>query len=473
MKKLVDFHTLRQQLQQGQATCQEVVGQCLTNIEQGKALNAFINVYAEEARQRAAALDKQYQINEQQALAGLVVGIKDLLCYKDHPVQAASDMLKGFVSQFTATAVQRLLDQGATIIGHQNCDQFGMGSSNENSAFGPVHNAIDTTRVPGGSSGGSAVAVQAHMCHVSLGTDTGGSVRQPAAFCGLVGLKPTYARISRHGVIAYASSFDTIGIMAQTVQDCATVLGAIAGADDFDSTVSHQPVPDYVAQLQHAGQAKVAYFSTVIAHDGLQPEIQAHTQAKLDALRRAGHQVDPVDFPLLKYALPVYHILANAEASANLARFDGVRYGHRQAAHTTLDDMYAKTRAQGFGAEVQRRILAGTFVLSADHYDAWYVQAQRVRRLIKEKLEAILTNYDFIVLPTTSTTAFELGQNTQDPIAMYLADLYTVVASIAGVPAISIPNGVDHQGLPIGLQIVAPAFEESRLLAFAQYLMAL
>lgn len=470
MKPLVDFYTLRTQLQRGETTCQEVVAQCLHNIDLGDELNAFLNVYAEEAQQQAAVLDGQLADGHAQPLAGLVVGIKDLLCYKDHPVQAASKILTGFVSQLTATAVQRLLDQGAVVIGHQNCDQFGMGSSNENSAFGPVHNAIDPTRVPGGSSGGSAVGVQAHMCHVSLGTDTGGSVRQPAAFCGLVGLKPTYGRISRHGLIAYASSFDTIGILSQTVQDCATVLGVIAGADELDSTVSDRPVPDYAAQLHFSGRAKVAYFSTVLDHPGLQPEIKKQTEDKLDALRHAGHQVEAVDFPLLEYALPTYHILANAEASANLARFDGVRYGCRSTESSTLEEMYVKTRTQGFGAEVQRRILTGTFVLSADQYDAWYVKAQRVRRLIKEKLEAILAAYDFIVLPTTPTTAFKLGENAQDPIAMYLADLYTVTASIAGVPAISIPNGVDKQGLPIGLQIVGPAFGEAPLLAFAQYL---
>jgi aspartyl-tRNA(Asn)/glutamyl-tRNA(Gln) amidotransferase subunit A len=467
------FDQLQASLQQGTTSCKAVVEQLLSNIAQGAHLNAFLRTYAEEAKQQAEAIDRKRQVAPLSPLAGMVVGLKDLLCYQDHPVQAASKMLEGFVSQFSATAVQRLVDEDVIIIGHQNCDQFGMGSSNENSAFGPVHNALDITRVAGGSSGGSAVAVQAHMCHVSLGTDTGGSVRQPAAFCGLVGLKPTYGRISRHGLIAYASSFDTIGILSTTIQDCAAVLGVIAGPDAFDSTVSHQPVPTYTAQLQFNGKAKVAYFSTALAHPGLQPAILANTQATLDALRREGHRVEAIDFPLLAYALPTYYILVNAEASSNLARFDGVRYGYRSPESATVSAMYCKTRTQGFGQEVQRRILAGTFVLSADYYEAWYVKAQQVRRLIKEKLEAIFATYDFIVLPTTPTTAFKIGEHTQDPLAMYLADLYTVPASIAGVPAISIPNGTDENGLPIGLQVMAPAFGEAKLLAFAEYLTAL
>jgi aspartyl-tRNA(Asn)/glutamyl-tRNA(Gln) amidotransferase subunit A len=457
-------------LQQGRITCRAIVDQCLQNITQGAHLNAFLRTYAEEAKQQATAIDQKHLATHLPGLAGMIVGLKDLLSYKDHPIQAASNILKDFVSQFSATAVQRLVDKHAIIIGHQNCDQFGMGSSNENSAFGPVHNALDVTRVPGGSSGGSAVAVQAHMCHVSLGTDTGGSVRQPAAFCGLVGLKPTYSRISRHGLVAYASSFDTVGVFSKTIQACAAVLEIIAGPDEFDSTVSHRPVPAYTAQLQFDGKAKIAYLPITLEHSGLQPAIRTQTQVALDKLRQAGHQVEAVDFPFLAYALPTYYILVNAEASSNLARFDGVRYGYRSTEDATLADMYCKTRTRGFGQEVQRRILTGTFVLSADYYDAWYVKAQQVRRLIKEKLEAILTAHDFIILPTTPTTAFKIGTRIQDPLTMYLGDLYTVLASLAGVPAISIPNGTDEKDLPIGLQVIAPAFEEAKLLAFAKYL---
>lgn len=464
---------LHSQLQQGKTTCREVVEQCLRNIEQGAKLNAFLRTYAEEARQRAAAIDQKLSVGDTQKLAGMVVGLKDLLCYQDHPVQASSKILEGFVSPFNATATQRLLDEDAIIIGHQNCDEFGMGSSNENSAFGPVHNALATDRVPGGSSGGSAVAVQAHMCYVSLGTDTGGSVRQPAAFCGIVGLKPTYSRISRHGLIAYASSFDTIGILSQNIRDCASVLEVIAGPDNFDSTVSQQPVPAYTANLQLINKTKVAFLPVALEHPSLQAAIRKRTQATLDALCQAGYQVEAVDFPLLEYALPTYYILANAEASSNLARFDGVRYGYRSPESTTVTDMYYKTRMQGFGEEVKRRILTGTFVLSAGYYDAWYIKAQQVRRLIKEKLESIFATHDFIVLPTTPTTAFEMEKGERDPLAMYLADLYTVPASIAGVPAISIPNGTDEDGLPIGIQIIAPAFGEAQLLAFAQHITTL
>lgn len=449
------------------------MAQCLHNIAQGKQLNAFVRVYADEAVQQATDIDQAYVDAPLPRLASMVVGLKDTLCYQAHPVQAASKILEGFVSQFSATAVQRLVDQRAIIIGHQNCDEFGMGSSNENSVFGPVHNALDTTRVPGGSSGGSAVAVQAHMCHVSLGTDTGGSVRQPAAFCGLVGLKPTYGRISRHGLIAYASSFDTIGILASSIYDCALVLEIIAGPDTWDSTVAHYPVPSYTTALHTVSKAKIAYLPETLTHPGLQPAIRVQTQATLDELRQQGHQVAPVAFPLLAHVLPTYYVLVNSEASSNLARFDGVRYGYRSAESSTVASMYRKTRTQGFGLEVQRRILTGTFVLSADYYDAWYVKAQQARRLIKERVEAIFSDYDFIVLPTTPTTAFKLGMHTQDPLSMYLADLYTVLASLAGVPAISIPNGVDEDNMPIGLQIMAPAFREAQLLAFSQYILAL
>ena len=469
MEELVAFEALKPLLDQGKTTCLEVVEQCLANIASRASLNAFVRTYAEEAKQHARALDKKRVSEPAGALAGMVVGLKDLLCYQDHPLQASSKILEGFVAQFHATATQRLLAHDALIIGHQNCDQFGMGSSNENSAFGSVGNALDPARVSGGSSGGSAVAVQAHMCHASLGTDTGGSVRQPAAFCGIVGLKPTYARISRHGLIAYASSFDTIGILAKTIEECAAVLGVIAGPDAFDSTVSSEPVPAYTTQLTWDKSAKVAYFPETLVHPGLQEEIRTNTWASLEALRQEGHQVDRLSFSLLDYVLPAYYVLVNAEASANLARFDGVRYGHR-ASNSTVEAMYRQTRMEGFGEEVRRRILTGTFVLSADCDDPWYIKAQQVRRLIKEKLEEILTTYDFIVLPTTPTTAFERGAYTQDAVSMYLADLYTVPASIAGLPAISIPNGADQRGLPIGLQVIAPAFGEADLLAFSQYL---
>lgn len=458
---------------QGANACTAAVNHCLDNIERHSHLNAFVHTYPEEARARATALDEKLKAGKAGKLAGFVVGLKDLICYQDHPIQASSKILTGFISQFSATATQRLLDADATIIGHQNCDEFGMGSSNENSAWGPVRNPIDPTRVPGGSSGGSAAAVQAHMCQVSLGTDTGGSVRQPAAFCGIIGLKPTYARISRHGLIGYAPSFDTIGILANHISDCATVLEVIAGPDDFDSTVARHPVPAYTAHLNLNSKVKIAYLPETLAYTGLQEEIRTHTWSIMDALRKEGHSVDKVDFRLLEYALPTYYVLTNAEASANLARFDGVRYGYRHPDATTPEEMYKKTRSEGLGKEVQRRILLGTFVLSASRYEACYIKAQKVRRLIQQQLQAILSTYDFIILPTTPTTAFKLGSHAQDPVDMYWADVYTTLASIAGLPAMSIPNGTDRNNLPIGLQIITKAFGEAQLLSFAQYLLQL
>lgn len=453
--------------------CSNIVQECLDNISRQKDLNAFLRTYPEEALEKAAQVATKLKMQQAGKLAGMVVGIKDLLCYQDHPVQGSSKILEGFISQFSATAIQRLVDEDAIIIGHQNCDEFGMGSSNENSALGPVKNAIDPTRVSGGSSGGSAVAVQANMCHVSLGTDTGGSVRQPAAFCGIVGLKPTYGRISRHGMIAYASSFDTIGILAKDIADCATVLEIIAGPDTFDSTAAPYPAPAYKEHLKFGKKAKIAYLKETLGYQGLQEEIRTHTVAAMEALQEAGHQVEGIDFPLLPYSLPTYYVITNAEASTNLSRLDGVRYGYRSPNAHTLEELYTKTRSEGFGEEVKRRILLGTFVLGANQYEACYIKAQKIRGLIKSKLEAILSDYDFILLPTTPTTAFEIGRNDHDPLAMYWADVYTTLASIAGLPAISIPNGMDEKKLPIGLQIIANSFKEADLLGFANYVMQL
>eukprot|EP01132_Coremiostelium_polycephalum_P000007 gene7-9_t len=422
--KLPSFSSLQDTLQKVPNTCTQVVEQCLHNVTEQQSLNAFVRTYDQEALACAIQVDKKLAQQQAGKLAGMVVGIKDLLCYKDHPVQAGSKILADFTSQFSATCVQRLVDEDVIIVGHQNCDEFGMGSSNENSVFGPVRNAVDPNRVPGGSSGGSAVAVQANMCHIALGTDTGGSVRQPAAFCGIIGFKPTYGRISRHGMIAYASSFDTIGIFAQDIRDCAMALEVIAGADDLDSTASRQPVPAYTDCLKFDKKVKVAYLSEALAYEGLQPEIRMHTLAALDVLKQAGHQVEGVDFPLLEYVLPTYYVLTTAEASANLARLDGVRYGYRSTYATNTEELYTKTRSEGFGKEVQRRILLGAFVLGANHYESCYIQAKKIRRMIKDKLQAILSTYDFIILPTTPSTAFKLGCNTQDPVAMYWADGY-------------------------------------------------
>jgi aspartyl-tRNA(Asn)/glutamyl-tRNA(Gln) amidotransferase subunit A len=443
----------------------------LSNIQKKKHLNVFLSVFEKEALERASFVDSKIKNGTAGKLAGLVVGIKDVLSYRDHPLQASSKILNGFIAQYNATAIQRLLDADAIIIGRQNCDEFAMGSSNENSSFGPVLNEIDPARVPGGSSGGSAVGVMADLCDVSIGSDTGGSVRQPAAFCGVVGLKPTYSRVSRYGLIAYGSSFDCIGIFSKNLFLNALVLETIAGADDYDSTVSHQPVPKYSEAFGQASKKfRVACFRDTIESPALQPEIKKALLHTMDELQQKGHEVIPVDFPLNEYVLPTYYILATAEASSNLSRYDGVRYGYRSAATHDLESLYKKTRAEGFGKEVKRRIMLGTFVLSASYYDAYYTKAQKVRRLIRDGIKNIFSTYDVILLPTTPTTAFKLGEHSSNPVEMYLADLFSVQANVAGVPAISLPCGTDNIGLPIGIQVMADDFEEVKLFQFSEIL---
>ncbi|PJJ54510.1 Asp-tRNA(Asn)/Glu-tRNA(Gln) amidotransferase subunit GatA [Hymenobacter chitinivorans] len=470
MRRFTSLTEVRNELTAGTTTCRQLVEYYLDNIQKKSHLNAFLEVWPEEARAQAEAVDAKLAAGSAGKLAGMVIGLKDVLAYKDHALQSSSHILDGFKSLFTGTAVQRLLDEDAIIIGRQNCDEFAMGASNETSYFGPARNEIDPERVPGGSSGGSAVAVQADLCLASIGSDTGGSVRQPAAFCGVVGFKPTYSRISRYGLVAYASSFDQIGTLTRSVEDAALLLEVMAGPDEFDSTVSQQPVPAYSELLTPAPHYRVGYIRDTMERPGLNPEIKAAVEETLDTLRGQGHVVDAVDFPYLDYIVPSYYILTTAEASSNLSRFDGVKYGYRAPDATDLESLYKKTRAQGFGPEVQRRILLGTFVLSADYYDAYYTKAQRVRRLIKDKTDELLRQYDFLVLPTTPTTAFKIGENQKDALAMYLADIFTVQASLAGVPAISVPAGVDSAGLPIGVQILSGAFREEHLLAFANSL---
>ncbi len=469
--KYVSLKDIQDDISRGQLTCVDVVKGYLENISKKKHLNVFLEVFEEEALAKAKAIDEKFVLGTQGKLAGLVVGIKDLLCYQGHTIQASSKILEGFQSQFSGTAVERLINEDAIIIGRQNCDEFGMGSSNENSSFGPTLNEIDNSRVPGGSSGASAVSVQADLCMVALGSDTGGSVRQPAAFCGVIGLKPTYSRISRHGLIAYASSFDTIGIFSKTIADNARVLEVIAGKDEFDATVSQSQVDRYTEKLDFNKKVKVAYLKETLESEGLAEDIKSNTLAAIDFLKSDGHDVNPVEFPMIKYALPTYYILTTAEASSNLSRYDGVKYGYRSENAEDLLSMYKNSRTEAFGDEVIRRILLGTFVLSANYYDAYYTKAQKVRQLIKEQTESLLENYDFIILPTTPSTAFKIGEKNDDPLNMYLADLFTVQASVAGIPAISIPNGVDKDGLPIGLQIMTKNFNESDLFSFSKYML--
>ncbi|MFT6868424.1 MAG: aspartyl-tRNA(Asn)/glutamyl-tRNA(Gln) amidotransferase subunit A [Cyclobacteriaceae bacterium] len=466
------FHQLRNDIDAGRLTCIDIVTHYLQNIHsRNPELNAFLTVYEQEALDRATEIDKKLATKTAGRLAGMVVGIKDVLCYKDHPLNCGSKILGDFESQFSATCVERLLEEDAIIIGRSNCDEFAMGSSCENSAFGPVRNADNIDRVPGGSSGGAAVSVQADMCAIALGTDTGGSVRQPASFCNVIGFKPTYSRISRHGLASYASTFDTIGIFSNTVEDAALVLEIISGEDEHDSTVSLEKVLPYSSLLSFDGKVKIAYLKETIESDAINAEVKEAVLKVGERLKDQGHQVDEVSFPLMEYALPTYYILTTAEASSNLARYDGVKYGYRVENPENLESMYKKTRTLGFGPEVFRRIMLGTFVLSASYNDAYYIKAQKVRRLIKNKLEELFETFDFIILPTAPTTAFELGSKTSDPMEMYLADLFTVQASVAGAPAVSIPISKDKDGMSIGLQVISKAFTEDKLLAFSKYLM--
>ena len=391
-------------------------------------------------------------------------------------VSAASKILENYTAVYSATAVQKLVDAGAIIIGRQNCDEFAMGSSNENSAFGPVKNALDNTRVPGGSSGGSAVAIQANLCMVSLGSDTGGSVRQPADFCGVIGLKPSYGRISRYGLIAYASSFDQIGIFSHTIQDAALVLEVIAGADNFDSTVSAKEVPSFLTGIEkeNASPKRVAYFKETLSHPGLDPEIKKQTESYLASLVEKGYQVEAIDFSLLSYLVPTYYVLTTAEASSNLSRFDGIKFGHRTKDKIEdLTDLYKKSRTEGFGAEVQRRILLGTFVLSAGYFDAYFTKAQQVRRKLVDLTNDLFSKYDILVSPTVPSPAFKLGEKSHSATEMFLADIYTVYANLVGIPAISIPLFKHSNGMPFGLQIMSASFNELGLLQFSNEMMKL
>jgi len=469
------FHSLtevRKEISAGNLSCENLVKYYLNNIEAKKHLNVFLEVYTDEAIQAAKLIDEKIKTGTAGRLAGMVMGIKDVISHRGHGLQASSKILNGFQAQFNATVIERLLQEDAIIIGRQNCDEFAMGSSNENSAFGPTLNDADNSRVPGGSSGASAVSVQADLCLTSLGSDTGGSVRQPASFCGVVGLKPTYSRISRWGLIAYASSFDSIGIFGRSVEDVALLLEIIAGADQYDSTVSFKEVEKYSLGIELPKKMKIGYLKEGFSN-GVNVEVQEQTRLAVKKLQAAGHELVEVEFPFLDYILPTYYILTTAEASSNLSRYDGVRYGHRTKKQTDLLGMYKETRVEGFGEEVKKRIMLGTFVLSASYYDAYYTKAQKVRRIIKEKTDSLLEMYDFILMPTAPTTAFKINEFTEDSLAMYLADVFTVQANIAGIPAISIPNGIDSKGLPIGLQILGGAFKENQLLSFSNYYLSL
>jgi aspartyl-tRNA(Asn)/glutamyl-tRNA(Gln) amidotransferase subunit A len=466
---LLTIDAARSAIQERRTTSMSLVESFYSRIQkEDSAIGAYLTLTRERALEQADRMDRMAAEGKPlPPLGGVPVTIKDVMCTRGVRTTAGSKILANFIPPHDSTAVARLEAAGAVVLGKANCDEFAMGSSNENSAFHPVRNPRDSSRVPGGSSGGSAAAVAADMAVVALGSDTGGSIRQPASFCGVVGLMPTYGRVSRYGLIAFASSLDHIGPLAKTVKDAATVLRTIAGRDPMDSTSADVPVPDYVAELNQPvsglriGVAK-EYFG-----DGLDSEVRKAVEDAIQVLAKLGCEVVPVSLPHTEYAIPTYYIVATAEASSNLARFDGVRYGYRAKQARTLSDMYRRTRDEAFGAEVKRRIMLGTYALSAGYYDAYYLKAQKVRTLLTRDFDEAFKKVDAIVTPTCPTAAFKLGEKVNDPLAMYLADIYTVTADLAGVPGISIPCGATRENLPIGLQIVGKHFDEATILRVA------
>jgi aspartyl-tRNA(Asn)/glutamyl-tRNA(Gln) amidotransferase subunit A len=464
------FDTVKEAIENGSTTCEKIVGQFLDAIEKGKHLNAFLSVYSDWALEQARAVDRRVEKGTAGPLAGVVLGIKDQICIKGRPVSCSSRILENFTSLYDATVIEKLRAADAIIIGRTNMDEFGMGSSTENSAYGVTLNPADETRVPGGSSGGSAVAVASNMCTCALGEDTGGSIRQPAAFCGVVGLKPTYGRVSRYGLVAYASSFDSIGPLAQTTRDCARVLQVIAGHDGRDSTSAEIPVPDYLSSLVGDVKGLKIGKPREFYGEGLDNDIREAIEKKLDQLRENGAEVVDVSLPYTPYHIAAYYILTTAEASSNLARYDGARYGHRSTSGRDLWKMYTKSRSEGFGAEVKRRIMLGTYVLSAGYYEAYYRKAQKVRRLIKEDFDHAFERVDCLITPTSPTTAFKIGEKVNDPLQMYLSDVYVTCANLAGIPGISLPCEVDRSGLPVSLQVLGKQFAEPTILRVADFL---
>ncbi len=467
------YRDLRDKLLSKSISVESVVSQYLSRIEEKAHLNAYLAVFKESARARAKALDEKLASGKPLGkLFGLPIAIKDNIALKGEKLTCASRILENFTSIYTATAVERLLEEDAVILGKTNLDEFAMGSSNENSAFGAVKNPIHEDYVPGGSSGGSAAAVGGELALVALGSDTGGSVRQPASFCNVVGLKPTYGRISRYGLVAFGSSFDQIGVLAKTAEDTALVLEVIAGEDDMDSTSSNKPVEAYTQATIDAKGLRIGVPKEFFT-DALDPEINTMIQGVLKKFESQGATLIELSLPHSEYALATYYILATAEASSNLARYDGARYGYRAKGIKDLNDMYVKSRSEGFGKEVKRRIMLGTYVLSAGYYDAYYRKAQKVRRLIREDYLNAFKQVDVIVSPTSPVPPFKFGEKMTDPLTMYLADIYTVPMNLAGVPAISVPIGFNAHGLPIGLQLIGNLFAESTLIGASKLVEAL
>jgi aspartyl-tRNA(Asn)/glutamyl-tRNA(Gln) amidotransferase subunit A len=431
--------------------------------------NAFIEVFEEEALSKAEEIQKKVIDNNFGLLTGIFVGLKDNICYKDHKLTASSKMLEGFKSLFSATAVEKILNEDAIILGRLNCDEFAMGSSNENSIYGPVKNPIDEKKVPGGSSGGSAAAVAEGLCNIALGSDTGGSIRQPASFCGVIGMKPTYGRISRNGLIAYGSSFDQIGVFSKNIQDANILVHVMSGSDEFDSTVSSKEPSNKKIKIPNK-KFNFGIPDEYLKFEGLDIEIKNKLMSIIENLKEDGHKVEILKFPFLKYLVPTYYVITTAEASSNLARYDGAHFGFRSNNSKDINSTYENTRSEGFGMEVKRRIMLGNFVLSSGYYDAYFTKAQKVRRLIKTKTEEMLQNNDVLILPTAPSTAFNIGE-IKDPIKMYLQDIFTVHANITGAPAISLPIGTHSNNLPFGIQLMAKSFKENTLFEVSSLLM--
>jgi aspartyl-tRNA(Asn)/glutamyl-tRNA(Gln) amidotransferase subunit A len=458
--------SVRDGIASGSLNAEATVADYFERIDQlDSEIHAYLSLNRDAALAQAASVDRDVARGTKLAtLAGVPLGIKDVLTVEGLPATAGSRILENYRPPYTSTVVARLQAAGAIVLGKLNCDEFAMGSSNENSAYGPVKNPVALDRVPGGSSGGSAAAVAADMAAATLGTDTGGSIRQPASYCGVVGLLPTYGRVSRYGLIAFASSLDRVGPVTHTVEDAAILLGAMAGHDPLDATSSTEPVADYVAELGKPVAGLRIGVPSEYFGEGLDPAVRAAVEAAIEDLRSQGCMVKPISLPHTRYAVPAYYLLATAEASSNLARFDGVRYGYRSPESATLSAMYRNSRDEGFGAEVKRRILLGTYALSSGYYDAYYRKAQQVRALLTQDFLKVFSEVDAIVTPTAPTPAFKLGEKTDDPVAMYLADIYTVTASLAGICGVSVPAGVSHDGLPIGVQILGRHFDEGTVL---------
>jgi len=465
----LDYTSIKKKLTDRDISCLEITEYYLNNIKQNTDLNAFISVFSETALERAKNINRKIEEGTAGQLAGLVLGVKDLLIMQGTITTCGSRILSNFVAPYNATVIKKLEAEDVIFIGKTNMDEFAMGSSNENSYFKPVKNPHDTTRVPGGSSGGSATAVAGDLCMAALGTDTGGSIRQPASFCGVVGLKPTYGRVSRFGLVAYASSLDQIGPVTKTVSDASLLLQIISGHDDQDSTSANKSVPEFNKFInQNIKDLRIGLPEEFFT-EGLEPDVSDAISRAIDFLKESGAEINKVSLPHSEYAIAAYYIIATAEASANLARYDGVRYGFREKNATNLDHMYVQSRTKGFGPEVKRRIMLGTYVLSSGYYDAYYRKAQKVRSLIKNDFENVFKSVDCILTPTSPTTAFKLDEKVNDPLTMYLSDVFTVSVNLAGLPGISIPCGYDSKGLPIGLQLIGKAFDEATILRVADF----